>query len=199
MDDARSLLVSAALDLMAEGGAAGVSVAAASRAAGVSRRTAYNHFADRAALIRAARKRLEQRLLEATRGATDANAFQLVGETAAEGEAFLRSQIHDALEQGAARNKTLRAIVAQFRDLERAGRLKPGTDAEMAAMISFGSWLGAVLAVSLAGSKRKKGEIAERFAHELERSMQFGVFEEPTSNASEEKDGRRRDDSRKVG
>lgn len=197
MQDAREKLLKAALELMADGGSAAVSIAGACRAAGLSRRTAYNHFGDRASLVRAAKSRLEAQLLEATRREVPANAYLLVAEAAAEDDAFLRSQIHDALEQGARRNKTLRAIIEQFQTLEQEGRLRKGTDPEMAATISFGSWLGAVLAVSLARGKRDKAEIAQRFAKELERSMAYGVFEPDDAQAAEAPRNSRREPRRR--
>src|SRR3954471_13040068 len=62
--DLRAALVTAALELVAENGVAGLSVAEAARRAGVSSAAPYRHFASRSALLSAAASAAGRRLSE---------------------------------------------------------------------------------------------------------------------------------------
>src|SRR3954452_14469254 len=62
--DLRAALVTAALELVAEKGVGGLSVAEAARRAGVSSAAPYRHFAGRSALLSAAASAAGQRLSE---------------------------------------------------------------------------------------------------------------------------------------
>src|SRR3982750_3677921 len=90
--DLRAALVTAALELVAEKGVAGLSVAEAARRAGVSSAAPYRHFASRTALLSAAAtaggRRLSEQMQAAVEevcasGASDADAVTQAVETLA--------------------------------------------------------------------------------------------------------------------
>src|SRR3954451_8317311 len=69
--DLRAALVTAALELVAEKGVAGLSVAEAARRAGVSSAAPYRHFASRTALLSAAATVAGRRLSEQMEAAVE--------------------------------------------------------------------------------------------------------------------------------
>ena len=74
-------------------------------------------------------------------------------------------------------NKRLNNIRKQLLDYQQRGMLKAGVDIDMAAIIAFSGWYGALLACSKAKSQKQRLEIADRFADEFERAFEHGVID----------------------
>lgn len=143
--DTRARILDAALALLEAGGGAGVRMSDIARAAGVSRQAVYLHFENRADLMVAALRRLDERLgiearLAESRAAPSGEARLMawiaawggyLPEIAGVARAVLAMRGGDAAAAAAwdDRMAAMRAgCAAALRDLERDGALAPGWD-----------------------------------------------------------------------
>ena len=123
--DLRAALVAAALELIAEKGVAGLSVAEAARRAGVSSAAPYRHFAGRSALLSAAATAAGRRLSEQMQAAVEEVRASQIGngdpvDQAVETPAALAAvYVRYALAHGAAFELILADELREFPDEER--------------------------------------------------------------------------------
>lgn len=174
----REALIEGAVRLFSEGGAAAVTLSAAARIAGITRRAAYHHFENKGELLATMEQWMEQKLIRVTEGSEEyGDPFWLLAGLAAENEQVIRSHVFDAMVQGAGDNAVIRSVIRQFENFEEKGMLKEGTDKDMAAIVAISSWFGAILAVSLGETPDDKHALAQRFGKTLHRSLFDGIFE----------------------
>ena len=123
--DLRAALVTAALELVAERGVAGLSVAEAARRAGVSSAAPYRHFASRAALLSAAATEAARRLSEQMRAAveevraSDTGDHALVTQAVETLAALAAVYVRYALAHGAAFELILADELQDFPEVKR--------------------------------------------------------------------------------
>lgn len=175
-------LLAAAVSLMAEGGAQAVTLVEAARRAGVSRNTAYHHFHNRDRLLEAAMRDIDHQLEKIVDGSrTYENPYGIVAGLTIENESLMRSRIFEILDQGV-NHPYVRVLRERFRVFAATGRLQPGVDPDIAALIGVGHHLAAVLAIQLARSPEEKRDVARRFA-DTDRHAQFYGLVDPGSDS----------------
>lgn len=159
----RDRIVAAAIEMMAESGEKGVSLSATARRAGVARGTVYYHFADRAALIAAARGNVEAELLKLADGSHRfRNPYGLALRLAVEDESLIRSRIHRLLECGAADDPRTIKLLERLNGMAAAGELRDRIDPVSLAIIASSLDFAGLMAMSLGHGEHARRGLADR-------------------------------------
>jgi len=189
----RERLLAAAIELMAEGGEAGVTLAGAAERAGVTRGTAYHHFESRDALVGEMLASLEKQLLRLSDGSRlFNNPYGLIPKLAAEDESFLRSRLYRILDQGPLADPRTVTLLQRFRSLEGRRRLRPGADPDAVAFIAAAMDLAGLMMISQGETVAQRRRLADRFGQVVFQLFTQGVIDRdldpgfPTPKGAEE-------------
>ena len=159
----RQKLIAAASKLIVEKGINSVSVVAVAKAAGITRPGAYYHFKTRDALLEAVRNDTDHQLVRTVAGSKeDKYLYSQAAEFAAEDQDTIYLRIQRMLEQGA--DDVI--ISSRRRGLTRAAReglVKPGVEADIAAIITSTTLISSFLAVSEFKQKSRRHKQARLF------------------------------------
>ena len=159
----RQKLIAAAAKLIVEKGINSVSVVAVAKAAEVTRPGAYYHFKSRDALLEAVRKDTDHQLVRTVAGSKeDKYLYSQAAEFAAEDQDTIYLRIQRLLEQGTD------DVIIRFRErgLTRAAReglVKPGVEADIAAIVRGTTLVSSFLAVSEFKQKSRRHKQAKLF------------------------------------
>ena len=159
----RQKLITAASKLIVEKGINSVSVVAVAKAAGITRPGAYYHFKTRDALLEAVRNDTDHQLVRTVAGSKeDKYLYSQAAEFAAEDEDTIYLRIQRMLEQGAD-DVIIRSRQRGLARAEREGLVKPGVDADIAAIITSTTLISSFLAVSEFKQKSRRHKQAKIF------------------------------------
>ena len=159
----RQKLIAAASKLIVEKGINSVSVVAVANAAKITRPGAYYHFKTRDALMEAVRKNTDHQLVRTVAGSKeDKYLYSQAAEIAAEDQDTIYLRIQRMLEQGTD------DVIIRFRQraLTRAAReglVKPGVEADIAAIVRATTLVSSFLAVSGFKQKSRRHKQAKLF------------------------------------
>ena len=159
----RQKLIAAASKLIVEKGINSVSVVAVANAAKITRPGAYYHFKTRDALLEAVRKNTDHQLVRTVAGSKeDKYLYSQAAEIAAEDQDTIYLRIQRMLEQGTD------DVIIRFRQrgLTRAAReglVKPGVEADIAAIVRATTLVSSFLAVSEFKQKSRRHKQAKLF------------------------------------
>ncbi|MVV48851.1 TetR/AcrR family transcriptional regulator [Pseudomonas sp. PB120] len=179
----REQLITAAVELMAEGGEAAVNLKATAQRAGVTRGTAYYHFKSRAALIEQMHANLEQQLLKLTDASRPfSNPYSLVSRLAAEDESIIRSRVYRILEQGPLADPTTMAYLRRFRSAASKQRMRQPAkgdpiDPDALAFIASALDFAGLMAISQGKTVKQRKELADRFGEAVYQLFCHGVID----------------------
>lgn len=174
----RARLIEAALALYAIGGESLVTIASVAKRAGVTRRAAYHHFLNHDELRAEMKKWMNDKFKDAE-SAFDSvdDQIEFLTTLAAEDENLIRSQIMQALNNGARNSPVLTHGFQRFKDKAAHGDLRASIDPEMGAIIGFSAWFGLLLALSLARTDEEKKALADRYHDSLVELYEGGLFD----------------------
>lgn len=184
----RKVILAAAMKHLAEYGPDGLSLSEVARAAGVNRGTAYQHFATREALIRAALARVSETMREAVfggpemegerreRGAGPMEFTDRIARFGMENPALCRIWLFDLLSSDDPSAdpfwKEYAGSLAHFASTERA---QEGVDSEVLSVILVASaFLWPVWARAHDKDGKERHRLAERFVRETMRLSMYG-------------------------
>jgi len=174
----RERLLAAAIELMAEGGEGAVTLAGAAERAGVTRGTAYHHFASRDDLVAQMHASLEQQLLRLSDGSrVFTNPFGLIPKLAAEDESYLRSRLYRILEHGPLADPRTATLLERFRSLEGGRRLRRGADADAVAFIAAAMDMAGLMMISSGDTIEARRRLADRFGRTVYQLFRHGVID----------------------
>lgn len=175
----RERIVAAALEMMAEGGEASVSLVAVARRAGITRGTVYYHFGDREALLAASRASLQAELLKLAHGPHHfRNPFGLAVRLAVEDPSILRSRVRRILEQGPAQDERVQKLLSRLGEMEQAGELRPGVNPVALALVTAAIDFAGLMAIDLAPDRDRQRELAASLAETWHQLFVHGALRE---------------------
>jgi len=173
----RARLVDAGIELMAERGQGAVTLVDVAQRAGVSRGTAYHHFATREALLAEVKASIQQELLKLADGSHHfRNPFGLALRLAVEDESIIRTRIHRILEEGPLTDPRTVNLLARMDEMAAAGRLREGVDARSAALIAAALDFAGVMALAMGDTAQARRELAARLSDTWQAVFQAGVL-----------------------
>lgn len=193
----RAKLLQATIELVAEKGAAALSLKEAANRAKVSRGVAYMHFEDRDQLLNEAKAWISEGLQDGVKR-FDANA-SIHDRTFHNTKLVLSHPEASKLMLSAAMAGTdldrehplYKLVLRMLKELKASGKVRPDLDLEIITYIMFGS----IASTIMLGAQRKGDdldELAERFTNEWNRILHHGIFakvadrEDNTSRRSRE-------------
>jgi len=173
----RDKLVDAGIELMAERGQGAVTLVDVALRAGVSRGTAYHHFATREALLAEVKASIQQELLKLADGSHHfRNPFGLALRLAVEDESIIRTRIHRILEEGPLTDPRTVNLLGRMDEMAAAGRLREGVDARSAALIAAALDFAGVMALAMGDTAEARRELAARLSDTWQVVFQAGVL-----------------------
>lgn len=184
----RAKLLQATIELVAEKGAAALSLKEAANRANVSRGVAYLHFDDREQLLNEAKIWISEGLQNGVKLFKDApihdRTFHTTKLVLSHPEAS-KLMIADAMagEDLHHRHPLYKLVLRLLKELKESGQARADIDLEILTYIMFGS-----IASTIMLGVQRKGEdldkLSERFANEWNRILQEGIFAKPSPAAS---------------
>lgn len=161
----RERLIAAGIEVMAEHGAAALTLASVAARAGVTRGTAYHHFTGLPDLLQQIRENLEEQLNKRVEGPHQfSNPLGLAIRLAAEDENIIRSRIRRILEQGPESDQRTQHLVRRFAALENSGLLRPGIDAGSAAALFAALDFAGLIVLGLTNGQDERRAAAARLS-----------------------------------
>lgn len=159
-------LLDAAVSIWSEEGVDGVTMQAVAERASKTRGTVYHHFADREALLEAARSHFDDRFVKLFSPANfeAGNPYSLIAGIAADSPELFRAYMRDILDRDPLTDPLLRYGRDFCRWMGNEGWLLPDADPDHVALVTISMWLAATLAVSLGKTAAERREQAEKFA-----------------------------------
>jgi AcrR family transcriptional regulator len=173
----RARLIDAGTELMAERGQQAVTLVDVAQRAGVSRGTAYHHFATRGALLAEVKASIQQELLKLAGGAHHfRNPFGLALRLAVEDESIIRTRIHRILEEGPMADPRTLNLLDALQEMADAGRLREGVDPRSAALIAAALDFAGVMALGMGRTVEARRELAARLSDTWHVAFQAGIL-----------------------
>jgi AcrR family transcriptional regulator len=176
--ETRAKLLRATVSLMASRGIDALSVKDVARKAKVSRGVAYQHFADRDALMREARRSVSYRLMEAAidiqPASLEERIRQVVDLVSSNAEAS-RMLVEDALagENLGSDHPIFRLSLRMLEDFKASGDARADIDVEMMSCIMLGSISAIIMSQHVSS---KDVDVTRRFTMEWSRVLRHGIF-----------------------
>jgi AcrR family transcriptional regulator len=176
--ETRAKLLRATVSLMANKGIDALSVKDVARKAKVSRGVAYQHFADRDALMREARRSVSYRLMEAAidmRPASLEERIRQVVDLVSSNTEASRMLIEDALagEDLGSDHPIFRLSLQMLEDFKASGDARADIDVEMMSCIMLGSIAAIIMSQHVSS---KDADVTGRFTMEWSRVLRRGIF-----------------------
>jgi AcrR family transcriptional regulator len=173
----RDRLVDAGIELMAERGQGAVTLVDVAQRAGVSRGTAYHHFATREALLTEVKASIQQELLKLADGSHHfRNPFGLALRLAVEDESIIRTRIHRILEDGPLSDPRTVNLLNRLEEMAAEGRLRDGVDPRSAALIAAALDFAGVMALGLGETVDARRELAAKLSDTWHTAFQAGIL-----------------------
>jgi AcrR family transcriptional regulator len=173
----RDKLVDAGIELMAERGQAAVTLVDVAQRAGVSRGTAYHHFATREALLAEVKASIQQELLKLADGTHHfRNPFGLALRLAVEDESIIRTRIHRILEEGPLSDPRTVNLLNRMEEMAREGRLRDGIDPCSAALIAAALDFAGVMALALGETVEGRRELTAKLSDTWHTAFEAGFL-----------------------
>lgn len=186
-------MLQAAMALFNEGGEEAVSVAATAERAGVTRRTAYAHFGDRAGLVDALHGLLIDRLLEnlpkvetegdvnqiqqAFIGEGNEGAFNRHEELMLGNERLMIALLTRFLTHGVKDNDYYRSVIQQMDVLKESGLVNVSVDSEtIATFLIASSWAAQAMTVSSEPDPKKHRAALDKYLGGYRRLLREGLI-----------------------
>jgi AcrR family transcriptional regulator len=146
----RERILTAAIELMAEGGRSAVSMVAVACRAGVTRGTVYHHFGSQGGLLGAARDGIADTMLKLSdRTFPFQNPYGLALRLAVDDPSLVRSRIYRLLEEGPLADARTVKLLKLMTDMNEAGELGPGMDPVSVALITVSLDFAGAMALQL--------------------------------------------------
>jgi AcrR family transcriptional regulator len=172
----RERLLTAGIELMAEGGRSAVTLVGVAQRAGVARGTAHHHFASRQALLAEVEAGIGQALLKLADGAHHfKNPYGLALRLAVEDESIIRTRIYRILDEGPLSDPRTVNLLNRLAAMDQEGLLRPGIDARSAALISAALDFAGLMAIALGRTPEERRALTRRLSDTWHEVFTHGV------------------------
>ncbi len=171
-------LLDAGMAIWSEEGLPGITMNAVAERAQKTRGTVYHHFSDRADLIVALQKHVDERLsaMFDISKAPSRDDYLVVAGIMVDSPELLRSCFHRMLSHDAGTDPLIATARDHYREVAARDWLQPGMNPDHAAMISIAMWLAASLAVDLKQTPEERRAEARAFAATFRSVMEKAVI-----------------------